>query len=380
MNLERVGDYNARQVFRTIRCGGAVTRLAIARLTGLSVPSVVNITNRLIGLGLVIEAGRTSGRGQPARILRARCEAIFGIGIRVDGGDCSVAVIDLAGRMLVTSSIGRDALDLRRITDLLTTSLLQMASFDTGSHTGHVIGIGIVDGEDRPPTDRFARMLQSAARRAVASFTGNATAGRLALHLGSLDEAAIASEAFRIQPKPATFILLTLDEWRDDVFLIDRQPRKRRSDPGGQADVTEYARIHVASVKSLASRFAEWGHDRERRLDCLSGLENTTVDHWFHDCVETLIPLLQAIARLLDPGEVVIGGRMQRGLAQRLATILGEALARDATLPPMTVRPSAYGSDAALVGAAALPFVDQLFPCDATLIKSASAGPEFNRE
>ena len=47
-NLERAGDYNLRTVLQAIRLDQDATRVAIAQQTGLTAPTIANITARLI--------------------------------------------------------------------------------------------------------------------------------------------------------------------------------------------------------------------------------------------------------------------------------------------------------------------------------------------
>src|SRR3546814_20020336 len=61
-NLERAGDYNQRIVLQAIRLTEETTRSDLARVTGLTPPTIVNITKRLIDLGLVKQAGRSEER------------------------------------------------------------------------------------------------------------------------------------------------------------------------------------------------------------------------------------------------------------------------------------------------------------------------------
>ena len=66
-NIERAGDYNQRVALQSIRVGLAKTKLEVAAYTGLTVPAVTNITNRLLEDGLIVQAGKLHGnRGQPA--------------------------------------------------------------------------------------------------------------------------------------------------------------------------------------------------------------------------------------------------------------------------------------------------------------------------
>ncbi|RZM11106.1 MAG: winged helix-turn-helix domain-containing protein, partial [Sphingomonas sp.] len=65
-NLVRAGDYNQRVVLQVIRKNPDITRTEIATMTGLTAPTIANITARLFESDLVVESGRrTGGRGQP---------------------------------------------------------------------------------------------------------------------------------------------------------------------------------------------------------------------------------------------------------------------------------------------------------------------------
>src|SRR3546814_14797066 len=66
-NLERAGDYNQRIVLQAIRLTEETTRSDLARVTGPTPPTIVNITKRLIDLGLVQPPRRLQGkRAHPA--------------------------------------------------------------------------------------------------------------------------------------------------------------------------------------------------------------------------------------------------------------------------------------------------------------------------
>src|ERR1700744_1027306 len=79
-NLVRAGDYNQRTVLQAIRLSGETTRVELARQTGLTAPTIANITGRLTELGLVRLAGRRHGpRGQPALRLTVAPDGAFAI-------------------------------------------------------------------------------------------------------------------------------------------------------------------------------------------------------------------------------------------------------------------------------------------------------------
>ena len=81
------------------------------------------------------------------------------------------------------------------------------------------------------------------------------------------------------------------------------------------------------------------------------------------------MPEAKSIIRLLNPQALLIGGGKPIPILRGVADELSSQLKHDVSMPRTPVRPSAFGADAAVVGTAALPFVDQLFPCDAILMK-----------
>src|SRR3546814_12286964 len=76
------------------------TRSDLARVTGLTPPTIVNITKRLIDLGLVKPAGRLQGkRGQPAMRIVIDPDGAFAIGLNIDRDHITLVTLDLAGQI-----------------------------------------------------------------------------------------------------------------------------------------------------------------------------------------------------------------------------------------------------------------------------------------
>lgn len=99
-NIVDAGQHNRGLVLQTIRARGRVARPEIARLTGLSVPSVFKITKQLCDEGLTVADGRKNGqRGQPATELVINPDGAFALGLNVDRDHLSLVVIDFAGRV-----------------------------------------------------------------------------------------------------------------------------------------------------------------------------------------------------------------------------------------------------------------------------------------
>ena len=67
-NLPLVGSYNRGVVLEAIRTRGALSRVELAGLTGLTAPTVTNIVRRLMVEGYVVEAGQGHPTGGKPRM------------------------------------------------------------------------------------------------------------------------------------------------------------------------------------------------------------------------------------------------------------------------------------------------------------------------
>ena len=77
-----------------------------------------------------------------------------------------------------------------------------------------------------------------------------------------------------------------------------------------------------------------------------------------------------AVSCLLDPDAVVIGGRLPVPLIERLSARIDAALAQVPMPNRVPVHPGQMPAEAPAIGAAILPFLDQLLPSDAILMQA----------
>lgn len=89
---------NLRTTFEIIRDGGPVAAAQIAAATGLSKPTVAGVIGQLVDAGMVAKAGRTAGRvGPTARLYEVDPRAGWVVGVDVGRERLRVAVADLRG-------------------------------------------------------------------------------------------------------------------------------------------------------------------------------------------------------------------------------------------------------------------------------------------
>ncbi|RAG85518.1 ROK family transcriptional regulator [Streptacidiphilus pinicola] len=105
-NLPRVGDFNESVVLDAIRRQpSGLSRVELAKATGLSPQTVSNITRRLLDQGLIRESGRqSSGSGKPRTLLEVVPDSLYAVGVHLDPAVITCVVVDLLGTVVAQRS------------------------------------------------------------------------------------------------------------------------------------------------------------------------------------------------------------------------------------------------------------------------------------
>jgi predicted NBD/HSP70 family sugar kinase len=91
---------NRRLVLETVRLQGPIARAAIAQTTGLSLQTISNIADELLGVGLMREQPLPrEGRGAPASALALHPDGGYTYGISLDHRRLVIVLVDLSGRL-----------------------------------------------------------------------------------------------------------------------------------------------------------------------------------------------------------------------------------------------------------------------------------------
>ncbi|SDK91760.1 Sugar kinase of the NBD/HSP70 family, may contain an N-terminal HTH domain [Glycomyces sambucus] len=89
-------------VLDIIRERGAVSRVELADVTGLTPATMTHAVRKLTELGLVHEVGTVpSNRGTPRRLMGIKADACYMVGVQLDQFAAVGVVVDLAGRIVV---------------------------------------------------------------------------------------------------------------------------------------------------------------------------------------------------------------------------------------------------------------------------------------
>lgn len=143
-NAVQVGSFNQAVVLDVIRRSDKISRVEIAKMTGLSSQTVTNIARRMLDQGLVIEAGKTSVKlGKPRTLMQLNPAGGYAIGVHLDPSFTSVALLDLTGQIVHHQRFATpSAADPENVIEVIAGALAGVISL-TGVDKAKILGIGI---------------------------------------------------------------------------------------------------------------------------------------------------------------------------------------------------------------------------------------------
>ncbi|GAA4138099.1 ROK family protein [Leifsonia shinshuensis] len=102
-NLPAIAAFNETVVLDAVRRSeGGLSRVELASVTGLSAQTVTNVTRRLLGQGLIREAGKQSegSPGKPRTLLRLDPAGAYAVGVHLDPTVITCVLLDLEGEVV----------------------------------------------------------------------------------------------------------------------------------------------------------------------------------------------------------------------------------------------------------------------------------------
>ena len=381
-NLERVGDHNQRVILQAIRVGAPITRVTLAQISGLTPPAVANITKRLLDDGLILEAGRVQGaRGQPAMNLVINPDGCLSIGVNIDRDHITIVLLDLLGAVRARASQDIEFPLPADVAKFCKAQIRKMLAAWKGAPP-RLSGIGVAVPDDLGRVDLPHRP-------AGYDVWSSADVGKLLADILPLpvflenDAAAAALGELQFGHglrKPSFFYVLISSGLGGGLVVEGDYFR------GAQGRSGEIGFLPVSSpqtkarslqeVVSLSALYAhlETGGVSVSRPDQLTGLPpqgQDLVEDWIALSAELLVQPFVAISCVVNPEAIYVGGRLPDDLIDRLVAAVNARLARIEDVPALArVERAATSADGPAVGAALLPFMAQLLPSRAALMKT----------
>jgi len=376
-NLERAADYNQRIVLQAIRVAEEITRAELANITGLTAPTIANITKRLLDLGLIAEAGRRFGmRGQPALRLRVNPDGCFSIGINIDRDHYTIVSLDLAGNVRTRA--------VKEISFAMPEHVLSClrAEIDAIRASGAIdekklIGVGVALPDDlgRVVLPHKPEGYEVWNNLDVAALVKEVLP--LPVHIDNDAAAAAIGEAqFGSGLTQQSFFYVLISAGLGGGLVIDgsyaRGANARSGEIGFLPDPTAGAPgATVQDTVSLSALLArlEAAASPVPALDELSE-EMPVVRQWLDDAARSLTEPLIAVNCLVNPAAVLIGGRLPAPLIDALISRLSTALAKAPAPAIAPIMRAVASGDAPAIGAAILPFLDRVLPTESALMQA----------
>ncbi len=379
-NLERAGDYNQRTVLQAIRVSGEASRTDLAAITGLTAPTIANITRRLLDAELISESGRRQGaRGQPAAQLVINPAGGFSIGINIDRDHITIVSLDLAGTVLTRATSEAAFAMPDTVVAWLRDEVAKIRS-STLIDERRLLGVGVAMPDD---LGRVTLPHRPSAYESWNDVDVKAMVEDIVpwpVHVDNDAAAAAIGEAqFGSGMVLSSFFYVLVSAGLGGGLVIDgnyfRGAGARSGEIGFMPDTTRRAAgrtvQETVSLSALCARL-DAGGVTIVGVDQLTGDDPSVaaiVERWTEDAAQSLIEPLIAVSCLVDPGAVLIGGRLPARLVDALVDRLN-AMLSDVALPSaIRVMRAAMSDDAPAIGAAILPFLDHILPSDAILMQ-----------
>jgi len=380
-NLERAGDHNQRVTLQAIRADGPMTRADLASITGLTAPAIANITKRLLDDKLIVEAGRVhGGRGQPAMKLAVNPDGCFSIGMNIDRDHITIVLLDFAGRVRSRGSREIEFASPDAVFEFFEAEIQSMLlGWDLKATS--ILGIGVAMPDDMGRVDLPHRPASYDAwnRTDVRKLLSPALPFPLPILIENDAAAAALGELqFGHGLRRPSFFYILITSGLGGGLVIDGEYFRGADGRSGEIGFLPVRSRRTAArslqgVVSLSALYAhlEQGGFQLAHPDELSTLPpkgQALVDSWIDLAAELMTDLVVSISCLVNPGAIYVGGRLPAPIVDQLTHALKQRLSKIQGVPAIAkVLRAATAADAPAIGAAILPFTDQLLPSRAKL-------------
>ena len=368
--------YNERLILSLVRRYGQLSKIEVARMTGLSVQSTSTIMNRLQAEGLLRREAPLRGRvGQPTVPVSLDPEGAYSIGLKIGRRSCDLVLIDFCGRVRRRAQRNYPYPTPTLLTEFVIEELEPMVELLALAQRRRIAGLGV------------ATPFQL--------WNWSSEIGAPAKEMDAWRSFSIENELARLSPFRVTICndatsacaaeLFFGDAWRRRDFLyffvgtfvggglvIDGALFPGRTGnaaavgsmpialPDGAGHPTSQLIDH-ASICRLERRIEAAGRDPSSiwRTPEVWDDFGSLLDQWIDEAAYALAYAVVTAISVIDVQAAVIDGVMPVAVRERLSLRVAEQLETfdRRGLSDVTIVPGAIGADARAIGGAALPLI-----------------------
>ena len=372
--------YNRRVVLDLIRQQGSISRKEIVDVVELSPQTVANITNDLEAIGLIVARRQKveNSRGQPPIEFTLNPDAGASIGISLEPGSASAALVNLVGDVLARCKVEVDTRDSHRV---LAAMVLLVGNLRR-SASGRIWGIGVAMPGPLVPTEiSFVgpTVLEGWSDMSVLDDLRDAVNLPVFYSVDSV-AGALGETLFGMARAMDNFFYMHFGMGLGGTLVVNRAAYR-----GANGNATEIGHIPVVqggtpcycgntgcleryvSMHSLAEALAidDRGIHELPFTDWISDASQTAFHAWCKQAAARLRDAIGIIENMLDPRTIIIGGSAPKVLVEHLVSLAQPLL--------KSVRGGLIGAgerillsqkqeDSSILGAAVLPLYDMLAP------------------
>lgn len=372
--------YNRRVVLDFIRQQGSASRKDIVDQVALSPQTVANITNDLEAFGLIVSRRLKveKSRGQPPIAFELNPDGGCSIGISLEPGRASAALVNLVGEIRHHSAVEVQTHDRRQ----MLAALLELVARLRKQCSERLWGIGVALPGPLGETDLSfvgPTALEGWSDLSILDELREAT-GLPLFHSVDSVAGALGESLFGVARHWNTFYYLHLSMGLGGALIVDRSAYRGSNGnaseightpivPGGIpcycgncGCLERYLSMHsLAEALGMDDRQV-WTHLTPERLHASN---DTTLHHWCQQAAARLRDAICLIENMLDPQTIVIGGPAPKFLVQHLVT-LAQPLHRSVRGWPngshTRLLLSERQDEGTMLGAAVLPIHELLSP------------------
>ncbi|CDN57649.1 ROK family protein (plasmid) [Neorhizobium galegae bv. officinalis bv. officinalis str. HAMBI 1141] len=364
MDLSR----NERRLIELIFVSKKIARVDLAERSGMTGASVTRLIGRLIEMGLLIEvAERTGAQGQPRRLLSLRADRYLSAGITFSVTRMEVAIVDLAGRILASRSVGIETSSASFVAKAAQAAITAML-VDLDAPKDRLLGIGCsVPGN----FGTMSSILKAHSFFPAFDDGGADNAFRATFEAPYYIEndgtaAALGEYVFggRI-PQPDPMFFIHIGHGVGGGAVIDGRPYRGVNGNACLPGVLYPYDQPRPSGQDLFATLNKAGfvvHDFPD-LQRLPERANATLESWIERAGKQLRETVRVATAMFDPALIVLGGRLPELVTDKLMSAISSQpiLGPSRGLEAAPVVASRLGPRAGAIGAACIPFFASLF-------------------
>jgi predicted NBD/HSP70 family sugar kinase len=388
-NQAGVRLYNERLLLSLVRRFGPLSKIEVARLTGLSVQSTSATMNRLQSDGLLKREAPLRGRvGQPTIPMSIDPEGAYSFGLKIGRRRCDLVLIDFRGAIRQRAHRAYAFPTPTMILDFVQDSLPSLANSLTALQKRRIAGLGVAT-----PFQLWNWESEIAVPRGAMDawrhFDGESEIAAVCPYptiLCNDATAACAAEFFFGRCwRYRDFLYFFIGEFLGGGLVLDGALRPGRT---GNAAALGSMPIMTKSNGGVAPQLIACAsiYQLERRLEA-AGIDASSIwatpeswgefgsqlDGWIEDAASALAYAAVAAISVIDFEAVVIDGAMPAAVRERLTARTAQIFAGldRRGLSDVDIVSGSIGPDAGSIGGAALPLIKQFARDREVLFKDA---------